>query len=159
MKKIFICIVLFLLFVFSSFSQSERKIALGMGPEWNMNSRENFAGGMAVCFDYMLPYSFTAGSSLSTGALFTASYNFNNFTVLEPALLLRLYFNGGGVGLFAQAETGVFIFLEDGDVSPMFLGWLRGGYRVGFGTYYVEPYVRIGYPFAFGIGAIAGVRL
>jgi len=40
----------------------------------------------------------------------------------------------------------------------MFLGGLRGGYRFTLAShFYVEPYGRIGYPFAFGIGALAGL--
>jgi hypothetical protein len=37
---------------------------------------------------------------------------------------------------------------------------LRGGYRMPVGSlWYIEPYGRGGYPFVFGIGVMAGVRV
>ena len=151
-KTILLCAVIFLLSQ-SVFAQSETKMAFGLGPEWNMNSRDNFAGGASLSFDYNLFRSFAAGLS------FTASNNFDGITVLEPSALFRWYFLGRGhEGLFAQAEAGVFVVLEDGDTTPLFLGGLRAGMRLPIGRFYMEPFGRIGYPFAFGVGAMAGVN-
>jgi len=132
----------------------EYKIALGAGPEWNMNSRKNFAGGAVLGFDYNLPKSFAAGLG------FGINYNFSNVVVIEPAAMFRWYFLGKGhTGFFAQADIGAFFLQEDGEVYTYFLGGLRGGYRFQLKkSFYIEPYGRLGYPFAFGIGALAGYK-
>jgi len=144
---------LFLLLATGVFAQ-ETKAAIGIGPEWNMNSRDNFAAGAALAFDYALPYSFAVGLN------FTASTNFSGFSVLEPAAAVRRYFfSDGQTGLFAQADLGCYLILEDGEITPMFAGGLRGGYRLPLASsLYIEPYGRLGYPFAFGVGAIVGYR-
>ena len=135
---------------------AENKVAIGIGPEWNMDSRYNFAMGGVFSFDANLP------KSLALGLSVTGSYNFNGITVIEPAALFRWYFMGHGLhtGFFLQADLGAFLIFEDGDLTPMFLGGLRGGYRFNLTPlFYVEPYCRLGYPFAFGIGAVAGLAM
>ena len=131
-----------------------RKMAISLGPEWNMNSRENFAAGAALNFDYNL------GSSFAIGLNITFSSNFSGIAVIEPAALFRWYFLGDNSGgWFVQAETGVYLIFEDQDITPMFLGGLRGGFRLPLGEmFFVEPFGRMGYPFMFGVGALAGVR-
>jgi len=137
--------------------QGEKKFAVGAGLEWDMNSRKNFAMGAALGFDYNLP---VAKFPFATGVTLTASTNFSGFSVLEPAALFRWYFLGKGhTGFFTQADVGAFLVFENGDFIPMFLGGLRGGFRMPLGSmFYAEPYGRLGYPFAFGIGALAGIR-
>ena len=133
----------------------DKKAALGLGVEWNMNSRENFAGGAALGFNYNLPYALAAGLTIS------GSSNFFGIAVVETAALLRRYFPGNEhYGFFAQADVGLFLILEDGETTPLFLGGLRGGYRLPLGSsWYIEPYGRLGYPFAFGIGVSGGLKL
>jgi len=131
-----------------------KKASLGIGAEWNMNSRENFAGGAVLAFNYALPRSFALGVNV------TASSNFNGITVIEPAALIRRYFFGGYKGFFVQADAGAYLILEDGeDLKPMFSGGLRGGFRFPIKTnFYIEPYGRIGYPFVFGVGVLTGIN-
>jgi len=119
-----------------------------------MNARENFAGGAALAFDYALPFSFAIGVS------FTASNNFSGIAVMEPAALLRRYFSkNGNSGLFLQADAGAFLIFEDGKIIPLFMGGLRGGFRLPLkSSFYIEPYGRAGYPFVFGIGVLTGIR-
>jgi len=132
----------------------ENKAAIGLGLEWNMNSREDFGGGAVIGFDYNL------SAPLALGAIVTTSYNFNDIIIVEPAVLFRWYFlNNGHRGFFAQADLGTHILTEGGDTEFRFLGGLRGGYRFTLGkALYIEPYGRLGYPFAFAIGAMAGLR-
>ena len=156
MKRMSLFIVFVLVFCLNIFAE-EGQMAAGLGPEWNMNSRENFAGGIVLGFNYNLPIDI---AQLTVGVNATISTNFSGYNVLEPAILIRWYFLGKDyMGFFAQADLGVFLIIEDGDTDSLFLGGLRGGFRMPLGSsLFIEPYGRIGYPFAFGVGAIAGIR-
>jgi len=157
-------LALFVIFSFNVFAQDDEtsgetentnsKVAVGAGLEWNMNSRENFAMGALLGFDINFGASFAAGFN----AIFSS--NFTNFSVIEPAAFFRWYFLGKGhTGFFAQAEGGVFIIFEE-SVSALPMGGIRAGFRFPLGQkFYIEPYGRLGYPFLFGVGAIAGMRI
>ena len=154
MKKIFLSMMI-LTFALSAFADDEKKpIAISLGPEWNMNSRENFAAGAVLGFDYSF------GSSFAVGFNVTGSTNFDSIVVLEPAAMFRWYFLGSNnTGFFAQADAGAYLVFEDSEVTPMFLGGLRGGFRLPLGSwFFIEPFGRVGYPFMFGLGVLAGVR-
>ena len=162
MKKIFLVIlIIFVLGIYVFAEEDEqptentgKKAAIGIGPEWNMNSRENFAMGGVFAFD------FNVGSSFALGLNVTASSNFDGITVIEPAALFRWYFLGSDhTGWFVQADAGAYLILEDDDLTPLFLGGLRAGLRLPLGeALFVEPFGRVGYPFAFGVGVMMGVR-
>jgi len=154
MKRTILLTSMILSFCVSAFAQDEKKMAFGLGPEFNMNSRENFAGGAALSFDFNIASSFAAGLTV------TGSSNFSGIAVIEPAALFRWYFLGKGhTGFFAQADAGAYLVLEEGELTPLFLGGLRAGFRLPLGSsFYIEPYGRGGYPFVFGIGLLAGLR-
>jgi len=132
----------------------EKKTSLGLGAEWNMASRHDFAGGAIFNLLYNLP------GSTSLGLSFTGSMNFNNIYVLEPAFLARQYFlQDKHSGFFVQFDIGGFIAIEEKGITPMIMSGLAAGYRIPLGSFfYFEPCGRAGYPFAFGLGAIAGIR-
>ena len=140
-----------------SLDKANREMAASMGMEFNMNSRDNFAGAFIFGFDYNLPVS---DVRLATGLTFSISNNFFGITVLEPVALIRWYFKEiEHMELFAQIDLGTFIVLEKQGASTLFLGGLRSGFRLPLGEMlYIEPFGRLGYPFAFGFGASAGVR-
>jgi len=155
MKKTVLFFVMVFAFSLCAFAdQDSAKMALGAGPEWNMNSRDNFAAGAVLAFDYSL------GSSFALGINATASSNFDGIFVIEPAAFFRWYFLGSNhTGWFVQADVGAYLVLEDSEVTPMFLGGVRGGLRLPLGDkFFVEPFGRLGYPFAFGVGGLAGIR-
>jgi len=159
MKKVLIFFVLILILMPVAFAEegradSSQKAAIGLGAEWNMNSRDNFAMGAVLAFDYNL------GSAFALGINATASSNFNGIFVIEPAGFFRWYFLGKGhTGLFVQADAGAYLVLEDDDITPLFLGGVRAGLRLPLGEkFFVEPFGRVGYPFAFGVGCLAGIR-
>ena len=153
MKRLYLFLLCFILA--ASLSAQDKKTALGLGAEFNMNSREKFAAGAALSFDYALPLSLAAGLNI------TASNNFKGFTVIEPAAAFRWYFlNRQHTGLFLQAEGGLFLSIDEEGASPMPLGGLRAGVRLPAGmNFYIEPFGRVGYPFVFGVGLAAGIRL
>ena len=152
MKKLSV-VLLFLVFGPAVFAQ-DNKIDAGLGPEWNMNSPHNFAAGAVLNFNYNLPGDFAVGFNLG------ASTNFFGVKVIEAGALLRNYvLRGDHSGLFLQIDAGTFIIHEDGDVIYLIELGVRGGYRFHLGSlFYVDPYIRFGYPFAFGIGVMAGFR-
>jgi len=151
MKKKIIISVFILGFALCAFAQ-DGKMSAGLGLEWNMNSRQNFAGGANLGFYYNF------SGYLALGFIVTGSYNFFDFYAIEPAVLIRYYFLGEGYkGFFAQVDIGPFFIIENGKTDSMPEMGLRGGYRLPLNSsVFVEPYGRLGYPFAFGIGAMAG---
>jgi hypothetical protein len=153
MKKILLCAITIFTLGMNVHAQ-DSKVAVGLGPEWNMNSREKFAGGAVLGLGFNFLQSFSAGLN------FTASHNFNGITVLEPAAFFRWYFlRKESFNLFVQADAGAYLILEEGELTPLFDGGLRVGIRIPLGKrFYVEPYGRGGYPFVFGVGVMAGVR-
>ena len=168
MKKQFLFKALFLLTafiffpgqgVFSLDDAGGHGLAAGAGPEWNMNSRHNFAGGFYLAFDYSLP---SLPLALGLGA--AGSYNFSNAVVVEANSFLRWYFPGvRHSGFFVQADAGFYYIMETvmgtRETFPMFMGGLRLGYRLPLGrSFYIEPYGRGGYPFVFSVGLMAGIR-
>ena len=130
-------------------------MGLGPGVEWNMNADRKYAFGAALGVDYNVFNSFAAGISLGV------SNNFSALTAVEAAGTFRWYvFSENRTGVFAQADGGLFLYMEDVKVKPMALGGLRVGFRLPLGAmFYIEPYARGGYPFAFSIGMSAGMLL
>jgi len=153
MKKWFLLAILILGIYLCSFAQEERMSIGLLGAELNMASRHNFAGGASFNLLFNLPGASTLGLS------FTGSMNFNGIYVLEPALIVRQYFlQDHHSGFFIQFDTGAFIAYEGKGITPMVMSGLSGGYRWPLKkSFYVEPYGRLGYPFAFGLGAMAGI--
>ena len=153
MKKWMLPVLFFLGVCLCAYAQ-DKKTSIGIGAEWNMDSRHDFAGGAALNFLYNLP-----GSS-ALGLSFTGSMNFNNIYVMEPAFLVRQYFlQDKHSGFFLQFDIGAFIAFEEEGLTPMIMSGLAAGYRIPLGSFfYIEPCGRLGYPFAFGLGAMAGIR-
>ena len=155
MKKLFF-VVLFFSLSFCIFAQEKREkpLSIGIGPEWNMDSRHNFAVGAVLGITYNLPNNFAMGLDIS------GSSNFSHIHVLEPDLFLRYYlFTNNYSGLYIQIDAGAFLMFEDDEFLPMIQFGFRGGYRWHLGSsFFVEPYGRLGYPYAFGIGLVGGLR-
>ena len=146
--------MLFLACCIIAFAQ-DKKMSAGIGAEWDMNSRHNFAGGALLAFDHKLPRFATLGFMLE------GSSNFSNMYVIEPALLFRAYFLENEYrGLYFQADLGASFIFEDGeDLWSRPLVGFGAGYRFFLGSsFYFEPFGRLGFPFAFGLGALAGIR-
>jgi hypothetical protein len=142
---------IFLLFTVGSLSALSGEFA-SLGIEGNANTREGGALGGILLLGVDLNQSFSLG--LKTAF----SSNMDTITTLEPAALFRYYLPFKFNGLFAQAEIGTAIFFEDGKSYPAFLGGLTFGWRYKvWNDWYIEPSVRTGYPFIWGVGLLAGL--
>ena len=152
MKKIY-AVLLFLAWIIPVTAE-EKKMSAGLGLEWNMESRHNFAGGALLTFDYQLP------RFASVGFFLAGISNFNNTHIIEPAFVFRAYQREYEfAGPFFQSELGISFIVEDEELTRLPLVGFGAGYRFLLGSsLYVEPYGRIGYPFVFGLGVIGGIR-
>jgi hypothetical protein len=123
----------------------------GLGADVNLNTREGVALGGSVSVDYGITARIAAGVT----AVFSG--NFGDIFTAEPAVFFRWYaLQIGGMPLFAQGDIGCSIITEGADAMPAFLGAVRAGIRIPVKNFYVEPYVRFGFPFIWGIGALCG---
>ena len=152
MKKI-ITVLLLLAWIIPLAAEGQ-KMSAGLGLEWNMNSRHNFAGGTFFNFDYQLPRFASLGFSLGVNS------NFDNIHIIEPVFLFRAYrAEDEFAGLFFQSELGASFIFEDEELTRRPRIGFGTGYRILLGSsFFVEPYGRIGYPFAFSLGVAGGIR-
>jgi hypothetical protein len=137
------------------------------GLEANGYSPTSMGFGVRAGEDYRFGERFSFGTSflLSSG---------DNFTTLEFSAILRYYlfrnersliryYNRATIfHFFVQAEggTGVF-FMEDNSPNARLMGGVAVGSRIALGrfsSFYLEPYVRIGYPHLWGAGVLGVYR-
>jgi hypothetical protein len=148
--KHFLLILLFLIFTISGLSALSGEFA-GLGVEGNANTREGAAIGGNLSLGVNL------NDQFSLGIKTVFSYDTSAVSTLEPAAFFRYYLPLKINGLFAQAELGASFFFEDGNNYPAFQGGLAFGWHYNlFKNWYIEPYVRLGYPFVWGAGFLAG---
>jgi len=157
-RIILICLIFLLSQVVFAQESAQNVISIGIGPEFNMNSRENFAGGFVVSIDYKLPIS---AIQLAAGLTMTTSFNFSDALSFEVTGMVRWYFlRIKNLNFFAQADAGMHLIVENNISVVLIEGGLRAGLRMPIGDlFYIEPYGRFGYPYAWGMGVLAGVRI
>ncbi|MDR2768450.1 MAG: hypothetical protein LBB82_09030 [Treponema sp.] len=105
------------------------------------------------------------GGSMALGLMTVCFVDGEKLTTLEITIFFRRYLLPGreGEGLFAQVNGGVALFNLNGVAIPaklgMFSAGLTAGWRFLFGElWYVEPTVRVGWPYIAGAGVSAGFR-
>ena len=152
---------------------NEKTIAIGLGPEINMNSGANTGvGNVAIGAVVTVDISFF--SFWAAGLTGKLSHDMSSAWVVEGGLFIRRYFPGvpprqkeRHSGFFAQAEGGFHLiaqdhaFMNEGERLFRAMAGLRIGYRFLLGPlrfFYVEPFARAGFPFAGGIGLMGGIR-
>jgi hypothetical protein len=112
---------------------------------------EKIGFGGLFLLEYRINELFTAG--LRTGVY----YGFDTPLTVEPLFFFRLYAQTFGPGLlFMQADGGMVILIYDEDTYPAFAGGATVGYRIPLKKFFIEPYVRLGYPYVAGFGFAAG---
>jgi hypothetical protein len=130
------------------------RLALGAGAEGNINTPNGLAGSINVGGDYRIL------ETLGLGARVGAGSDFNGLTSFETVLLARWYFPLlPRFSLFAQAGAGLSVFFQTDTSKMFFLGEGGAGARITLGRFYLEPYMRFGYPFLTGLILQAGFRL
>jgi hypothetical protein len=119
---------------------------------------------MNTVFDASASSWFSA--SLGLGRYFSAglkagySSNFSAIDTLEMAALGRWYFLSREKSrLFVHLELGADLILYEEKIYPAFLGGLGAGWRFHLGRWYLEPALRLGYPYIWGGGLGFGYRI
>jgi hypothetical protein len=153
-KLVFVLCVLSALFGFAPSLFALDGVFFGLGGEANANTRKGtaFAGGLS--------FGFELNRHIALGLKAEYSHNWDTVAALEGAAFLRWYPALPVRGLFLPAEAGGIVFFEKGENFPALLGGLAAGWRFYLPkNIYVEPYVRGGYPFAWGAGLNLGINI
>jgi len=147
-------IFLFICFLFTVSNLSALSgVFAGLGLEGNANTREGIALGGNLSGGVDLDNQFSLGLKMAL------SSNMDTVTTLEPAVFFRYYLPLKISGFFAQAELGTAIYIEDNKNYPAFLAGLVFGWHYNVGkNWYIEPSIRGGYPFAWGVGFLVGLH-
>ena len=141
--------------------------SLGLLAEANMNSPEACAMGTGLYTLFMLPLKLKIGH-LSLGAKALYSYDFKKHHIFDAALLFRWNFydfskiKERDSGFFIQLEGGAVFGLKESEPSKLFmyaLGEAAFGYRFTINNFFIEPYLRGGYPVIWAIGISGGFRI
>ena len=141
--------------------------SLGLLAEANMNSPDGYAIGTGLYTLFMLPLKLKIGH-LSLGAKALYSNDFKKHHIFDAALLFRWNFydflkiKKRDSGFFIQLEGGAVFGLKERDPSKLFmyaLGEAAFGYRFTINNFFIEPYLRGGYPVIWAIGISGGFRI
>ena len=141
--------------------------SLGLLAEANMNSPKACAMGTGLYTLFMLPLKLKIGH-LSLGAKALYSNDFKKHHIFDAALLFRWNFydfskiKERDSGFFIQLEGGAVFGLKESEPSKLFmyaLGEAAFGYRFTINNFFIEPYLRGGYPVIWAIGISGGIRI
>ena len=153
-----------------SLADRDKKIfnwSLGLLAEANMNSPDGYAMGTGLYTLFMLPLKLKIGH-LSLGAKALYSNDFKKHHIFDAALLFRWNFydfskiKKRDSGFFIQLEGGAVFGLKESEPSKLFmyaLGEAAFGYRFTINNFFIEPYLRGGYPVIWAIGISGGFRI
>ena len=153
-----------------SLADRDKKIfnwSLGLLAEANMNSPDGYAIGTGLYTLFMLPLKLKIGH-LSLGAKALYSNDFKKHHIFDAALLFRWNFydfskiKERDSGFFIQLEGGAVFGLKESEPSKLFmyaLGEAAFGYRFTINNFFIEPYLRGGYPVIWAIGISGGFRI
>jgi hypothetical protein len=118
--------------------------------------RYNMAYGGGIALGY--------GTGISLGIKLVVMFGMESFLSTEVQFFLRCYFFGvnAGTGPFIQINAGPVFFSES---KPEFSGYgtisagLAAGWRIPLGKrFFIEPFIRGGYPYLAGGGLSGGFR-
>jgi hypothetical protein len=175
MKKI-ISLLLFILAVLgagkgtattAAYAQDVVGFSLSLGLEGDGYSSTSMGFGVRLAGDYRFGEHLSIGtSSLVSSDTYLTTLEFSGtirYYLLRDEDSLIKHYNWASVfHFFLQAEGGAVVFMADSDFlhADMMLG-LATGSRIAlsrYGSFYIEPYLRIGYPHLFSIGILGVYR-
>jgi hypothetical protein len=174
MKKI-ICLCFFILAVLGAvgiktpviYAQDVVGLSLSFGVEGNGYSATGMGFGARLTSDYRFGEILSMGTSIllcDDKVLTTLEFsgNIRFYFLRDEENLIRFYNLVSTFHIFLQAEGGVAGFLNDGNfVKPLVMAGIAAGSRIAlsrYGSFYVEPYLRIGYPHIFSVGVLGVYR-
>jgi hypothetical protein len=149
------------------YAQDVVGLSLSLGLEVDGYSPASMGFGVKFGGDYRF------GEMLSIGTS-SLLVNDGSFTTLEISGNMRYYFFRDENSLiknyswasifhiFVQAEGGAAVFFsEDNTPQSRLMGGMVAGSRIAlgrFGSFYIEPYLRFGYPYIFSVGVVGVYR-
>jgi hypothetical protein len=131
-----------------------KKYALGLGFEGRSDFTDTATAGGIFSYDFSIT------EAAAVGARLGLKYRINGAVSLEPEALVRwYYYRPSWASLFAQWDMGMDLEIHASGLDSRFMAGLSLGMRFFFKSFYVEPFIRGGYPFLAGLGLMAGYRL
>jgi len=167
MRRKLFAAALFLILSLAAFGQEDSAQSgafVGIGPEIKGNTRSGAAIGGSLLFGFDIDSRFAAGQKT---AFF---HDMDTVSALEFQGFFRymlpwLHWPSSLSGPFLQAEAGAVVLFYESEAFPLFSGGFAAGWRFLFAqennsgcNWYVEPAVRAGYPYIWGVGVTAGIR-
>jgi hypothetical protein len=134
-------------------AQEKGASSFALGAEANMHTFKKYSGAAYLYYGYGLTNLFAVGAKAGI------SYNFNSLIAVEGEAFFRYSFlKAGRAAFFVQAGAGaVPVFVSGEYRRTLALGSLAAGCRLALGAFYLEPYVRSGYPHLWGAGLFFGL--
>ncbi|MCQ2602066.1 MAG: penicillin-binding protein activator LpoB [Treponema sp.] len=137
-----------------------KKVAQGFGAEINNNPAAIAAPAVSVSFDYNVSKKMSLGFKMV--ASISVSKKDKKLVTIEPLGSLRFYpafLNGEpGTGAFFEILGGVSILSFSSDTQFFANAGGGFGYRFAFANFYIEPEIRVGYPYIAGAGLSVGFK-
>ena len=140
--------------------QNNPKIVLGSILEGNLYSINKFAPCVGLLFEYFLTEKISFG--LKGNFSYDISSEESKIFTIEPQGFSRYYisppFLVPNAGIFLELQGGAALINVSGDYKNVCSAGGEFGYRFVMNQFYIEPYLRGGYPFITGAGLSAGIR-
>jgi hypothetical protein len=143
--------------------------SLWVGAEANGYSPTSAGFGARAGEDYRFGEQFSFGTSFLLSSdidgsftTFEFSANLRYYLFRNESSLINHYNQATVFHFFVQAEGGAGVFFtEDNPPQARLMGGLAAGSRIALGqsnSFYIEPYLRIGYPYLYGVGVLGVYR-
>jgi hypothetical protein len=150
------------------YAQEVEGFSLSLGLEGNSYSPSSMAFGLRWGGDYRFSEMWSIGGSglvcADSEGLTTLEFsgNIRCYFLRGEENLIKYYNWGSLFHLFLQAEGGASSFIaKDRNIQPQFMAGIAAGSRIAlsrFSTFYIEPYVRLGYPYIVSVGIVGVYR-
>lgn len=136
------------------------KMSFGISTEGNMYSLKGLVPSCGIVLDFASSKKVCLGGKVNfTYDVLSKSNSIFTFEILG---FLRFFLSppkdDPSTGLFLEGQGGCAVLNINNELKNTHIIGGGIGYRLGFSKFYIEPFIRGGYPFLFGIGFSAGIR-